>query len=312
MYSAPENRVLIDPWISGQCEQRRLLAPQANEEPLLIPHAKALDGLVLGHAVRIQFSIVSLVQPPVWVDYTAADPTAQQAFYSAVLDWDFPDQHPDAGGWRPAMVGEDFAAGMSPRPPGTEYSYWTVFFGTTRIEAAVARATELGATEVLAPMPVVIDGTLMTTLAVMIDPTGAAFGLAQQAANPGITHHGHGSAGWYELASHDVAAAREFYRALLEVDLQPVPEVAPMDYAMLVGPTGAFAGTMPVFAGAPDGVPSAWSVYFAAADVDVAVARAVAGGATVLMGPETMHAGRIAYLSDPEGAMFGLLTPATP
>lgn len=250
---------------------------------------------------------MALVTPPVWIDLNAGDVDAERAFYSAVFGWAFPEQHPDAGGWRPAMVGDAFAGGSSPRPPLMPMSYWTVFFGASDIEAAMARALELGASSMFGPMPVVIDGVLMTTIAVMVDPTGAAFGLAQQGANPGLTHHGHGSAGWYELASHDVAAAREFYCALLGVSAVPVPEVAPMDYAMLIGPEGAFAGTMPVFEGAPEGVPSAWSVYFTVDDTDAAVSAAVGGGATLLMGPETMHAGRIAYLSDPEGAMFGLL-----
>ncbi|MBU6148220.1 MAG: hypothetical protein KGP10_08635 [Actinomycetales bacterium] len=51
-------------------------------------------------------------------------------------------------------------------------------------------------------------------------------------------------------------------------------------------------------------------MYFTVDDTDAAVAAAVASGAQLLMGPETMHAGRLAYLADPENAMFGLTTPA--
>lgn len=255
---------------------------------------------------------MSLVTTPCWIDFNAGDPAAEQEFYSAVFGWTFPEQHPDAGGWRPAMVGEAMAGGMSPRPPGMPWSSWTVFFGTSDINAAVARAQELGATPLMPPMEVVIDGTLMTTIALLADPTGAVFGLAQQAANPGITHHGHGSPGWFELAAHDVDAGRTFYAELLGASVHPVPEVAPLDYATLRGPHGDFAGSMPVHPSAPEGVPSAWSVYFTVDDTDAAVAEATARGATLMMGPETMHAGRIAYLSDPEGAMFGLLQPASP
>lgn len=250
---------------------------------------------------------MSLVTPPVWIDLTAGDPTAESAFYASFLGWQYPPQHPDAGGWLAATVGTDMAAGISPRWTGMNGSWWTVFFGTHDMPAAIDRATELGATVVAPPIEVVIDGVLMTTIAVLVDPTGAAFGLAQQGANPGMTHSGHGSAGWYELASHNVAAARDFYCALLEVTAVPEPRVLPMDYATLRGAEGDFAGTMPVFEGAPEGVPSAWSVYFVVTSTDDAVAAAVQAGATLLMGPETMFAGRIAYLSDPEGAMFGLL-----
>jgi len=250
---------------------------------------------------------MSLITTPVWIDLTAGDPAAESDFYGVLFGWTYPPQHPDAGGWLAATVGEHMAAGISPRWQGLDFSYWTVFFGTSDIEAAIDRAIELGATPIMPTIPVVIDGTLMTTIAVMADPTGAAFGLAQQGANPGLTHTGHGSAAWFELASHDVARAREFYAALLDVTVHPEPRVLPLDYATLRGPNGDFAGTMPVFPGTPEGVPSAWSVYFQVDDTDAAVSVALAKGATLLMGPETMHAGRIAYLSDPEGAMLGLL-----
>ena len=255
--------------------------------------------------------MTALVTVPCWIDLNAGDTAAEQAFYSGLFGWNYPEQHPDAGGWRPAMVGDAMAGGMSPRPEQMPMSFWTVFFATDDIEAAIARAVELGATVMMPPLPVVIDGVLMTTIAIVVDPTGAAFGLAQQAANPGMTHRGHGSAAWFELASHDVAAARTFYAELLGATVHPVSEVAPMDYATLRTGDGDFAGTMPVFPGTPEGVPSAWSVYFNVDDTDAAIATAVEGGASVLMGPEDMHTGRIAYLFDPEGAMFGLLQPAS-
>ena len=254
----------------------------------------------------------ALVTPPVWIDLGAGDTAAEQAFYGAIFGWDFPAQHPDAGGWRPAVVRDAMAAGMSPRPEGMPMSFWTVFFGTSDIEAAIARSLELGANPMMPAMPVVIDGVLMTTIALMVDPGGAVFGLAQQGANPGITHAGHGSAGWYELMSSDVAGARSFYCELLGITAHPEPRVLPLDYATLRGPDGDFAGTMGMFEGAPEGIPSAWSVYFMVDDVDATLAIALANGATLMMGPETMHAGRIAYLADPEGAPFGLLTPAAP
>lgn len=253
----------------------------------------------------------SLVTAPCWIDLSAYDLDAATNFYGSVFGWSYPPQHPDAGGWRAAMVGHEYAGGLSPRPEGVPVSMWTVFFGTSDIFAAVARATELGASAMMPPMPVVIDGVLMTTIALMVDPTGALFGLAQQGANPGLTHTGHGSALWFELASHDVESARTFYAALLNATVHAVSEVAPLDYATLRTDAGDFAGTMPVFPGSPDGVPSAWSVYFNVDDTDAAVAGAVAAGASLMMGPETMHTGRIAYLADPEGAVFGLIRPAS-
>lgn len=50
--------------------------------------------------------------------------------------------------------------------------------------------------------------------------------------------------------------------------------------------------------------------YFNAPDVDGIVAKATENGGTVLMPPaEVPSVGRIAFLTDPAGAMFALLKP---
>lgn len=250
-----------------------------------------------------------LVTEPVWIDLTAADPAAESAFYGSIFGWTYPPQHPDAGGWLAAMTPHGYAGGISPRWQGMDMSYWTVFFGTPDIEAALARATQLGAKVVAPPIPIVIDGILQTTIAIAIDPAGAAFGLAQQAANPGLQHrHGHGSVTWYETMTRDLDATCAFYSELLggTTDEAPGTEFA---YRMLMSPEGyPVAGLMEMPPMVPTEVPSYWSVYFEVDDVDASTTAAVAAGATLLMGPVTLPAGRVSSLRDPEGAVIGLIT----
>jgi len=57
----------------------------------------------------------------------------------------------------------------------------------------------------------------------------------------------------------------------------------------------------------PPQVPSYWMVYFSVADVDVAFVRALDAGATEMVAPTEFPGGRFAIVSDPQGAMFGLL-----
>lgn len=68
---------------------------------------------------------------------------------------------------------------------------------------------------------------------------------------------------------------------------------------------GGIGGMM----GAPSGSPSHWLAYFAVADADAAVAAASVGGGTVLSGPDDTPFGRMAFLTDPDGAVFAIAGP---
>lgn len=59
--------------------------------------------------------------------------------------------------------------------------------------------------------------------------------------------------------------------------------------------------------GVPAQVPSYWMVYFSVDDVDDAFTRAVAAGATGIVPAVDFPGGRFAIVTDPQGAMFGLL-----
>jgi hypothetical protein len=61
--------------------------------------------------------------------------------------------------------------------------------------------------------------------------------------------------------------------------------------------------------GAPSGTPSHWLAYFAVADVDAACAAAKSGGGALLSEPMDTTFGRMAFLTDPDGAPFALAGP---
>ena len=60
----------------------------------------------------------------------------------------------------------------------------------------------------------------------------------------------------------------------------------------------------------PPEVPPHWSVCFAVADCDAAVAKARTLGATITMEPMDMPIGRFAAVIDPQGASFTVMQPA--
>ena len=59
--------------------------------------------------------------------------------------------------------------------------------------------------------------------------------------------------------------------------------------------------------GAGRGAGSYWLAYFAVADCDATVAKASDRGAGLTVPPTDIPAGRFAVLSDPQGAMFGVI-----
>ena len=58
------------------------------------------------------------------------------------------------------------------------------------------------------------------------------------------------------------------------------------------------------------GVPNHWHVYFAVTDADAAVAKATELGGTVMAEPFDTPVGRMAVVSDPQGAVFSIMQPA--
>lgn len=122
---------------------------------------------------------------------------------------------------------------------------------------------------------------------------------------------------WYELMSSDPAGCGDFYRKVLGWMVPPSGDVMPngSEYATILRSDGGAAGGLLKLSPQmlENGARSGWVVYFDVADVDASVEQAKSLGANVHMEPTTMPgAGRLAMLSDPQGAHFYLITPTPP
>lgn len=117
---------------------------------------------------------------------------------------------------------------------------------------------------------------------------------------------------WVDFGSTDFAASKAFYEQLFGWRLIDAGENMG-HYHMIYSGDGLVGGGMDV-AGmtCPEGepIPSNWTVYLGADDLDATVARAVEAGGTVVMAPmDAGGAGRHALIADPAGAMEGLWQP---
>ncbi|MDD2878129.1 MAG: VOC family protein [Acidiphilium sp.] len=119
-----------------------------------------------------------------------------------------------------------------------------------------------------------------------------------------------GSFIWYELMTTDTAAAVAFYRAVVGWDSAGGSTPDP-DYTILTAAGARVAGVMeipPVPRAA--GMKPCWRGYVWVADVDATAAEIVRLGGAVHFGPHDIPTvGRIASVSDPQGAIFALFSP---
>jgi len=104
-----------------------------------------------------------------------------------------------------------------------------------------------------------------------------------------------------ELATNDLAKAREFYTGLFDWQLEEVPG---MDYTLIKVGDGTGGGMMknPV-----PGTPSYWIAYVLVDDVAVAAGKAASLGGTVCKGvTEVPGIGWFSVITDPTGATLAL------
>ena len=111
-----------------------------------------------------------------------------------------------------------------------------------------------------------------------------------------------GAIAWNELLTTDKEDAIAFYQAVLGVERGE--SMPPMDYTLVRAGGTEVWGVMQMTPEMGE-FPPHWGVYFGVADVDVSVAQAQSlGGAVTVSAFDIPNIGRIAGLSDPQGAAF--------
>ena len=125
-----------------------------------------------------------------------------------------------------------------------------------------------------------------------------------------------GSFIWYELMTKDPEDAAAFYGPVVgwTIAAQSDPGAGGMDYRMIVRADGGNAGgvlklTDEMTSG---GACPCWLGYINVADVDQAAAAIVADGGKLRMPATDLPVGRMAMVTDPQGAPFYVMKPVGP
>ncbi len=239
-----------------------------------------------------------------WIDLSTTDIAGARAFYSGLFGWqannvpvgdsgmDYTffelDGHAVAGGGQ--MMPEQQAAGQP--------AAWTSYVKYDDIDTAVARAEAAGGTVLMPPMEIPNSGRL----AVLIDPSGAVFGIWSPSPFPGAALvNMPATLAWNELQTRDLAAARAFYEQVFGWTTSAMPD----GYTTFAVDGRMQCGSMAIGGERWAGVPSNWAVYIMVEDVDAAAARVAELGGAVLVGPHAAgEMGRFIVVRDPQGAIF--------
>jgi uncharacterized protein len=236
-----------------------------------------------------------------WVDLTTSDSDGAKSFYGGLFGWEFEDNEiPDGGGvYSMCKVDGDYVAAI---PPATESHppHWNNYVTVASADDTTSKAEQLGANVIEAPFDVMQAGRM----ALFQDPTGATLCVwepreaigAQRVNEPGCLT-------WNELHAPDVAKAVDFYSALFgwTTEEMNTGEGNP-PYVVIRNGDRTNGGVMPTQGGEPPN----WIPYFVAQSRDGAVDETKQLGGSEVFQMDMPQGGRIAGLTDPQGAAFAV------
>jgi predicted enzyme related to lactoylglutathione lyase len=236
-----------------------------------------------------------------WTDLVTGDSEAAKRFYGGLLGWEFDDMPAGEGiVYSMAKVGGLEVAALSQaddQPP-----HWNVYVTVEDVDAAAARAADLGATVLAEPFDVLDAGRM----AVVRDPTGAVISAWEPRGSIGARLvNVPGAMTWADVLTPDPDAATRFYGEWLGWTVEEMPQAE--GYRVISNGGRSNGGMQPLrpeIVG-PD-VPPNWFPYFGTEDLDTARAKVDEAGGRTIAGPIPVPQGRFAVIADPQGAVCAL------
>ncbi|MBV8817245.1 MAG: VOC family protein [Acidobacteriaceae bacterium] len=249
---------------------------------------------------------------PCWFELATTDQTSAKQFYTQLFGWnanDFPTG--PAGSYTMFdKGGQQSGACYTLEPSMLEQGVppnWGVYFAVKDVDASTAKTASLGGT-VIAPA---FDVMTFGRMSVCRDPGGAVFMLWQAKSHQGAGIYNEDNAVcWVELATWDVPQARDFYTNLLGWKTKSSAGMETyVEYGLGGYPLG---GLLPMDENWK-GIPSNWSIYLRVNDLDSYASKAKELGGAIMVPPfDVPNVGRMARLTDPQGAGFYLIQLANP
>ena len=247
---------------------------------------------------------------PNWVDLQTSDQAAAKAFYSGLFGWTYDDQPmPDGQVYSMAVLRGHQVAAIAPQPPELAAAgappMWNTYLAVDSVDEATAKVEAAGGKVAMAPFDVVDAGRM----SFVMDPSGAPVALWQAGQHIGATLVNEpGTLNWNELITPDQGVF-SFYATVTGLATESMDMGEGEPYTVFKAGDAMVGGSMPP---QMPGVPTHWHVYFGTDDADATAAKATELGGSVGVPPFDTPVGRIAILSDPQGAVFSVIKTTPP
>lgn len=249
-----------------------------------------------------------------WTELCTTDTEKAARFYARLFGWErTPPQLYSRGGnpldYTLLGLGGKSAGGLYPlsgaqRKQGAR-PRWLPYVAVADAAAASARAREHGATVLVGPLDLLDLGRL----SILRDPAGALFGIWQSIGlrSDFQAQDRPGFASWFEHLSADVPRAARFYSDLFSWSQRDHGEGDRIHLERDGAPVAALRSSA-----LPSGrLSPQWLTFFQTDDCEASCQKAVAQHGSVIAPPAAAPPSRrMAVVSDPQGAAFGLVTPS--
>lgn len=242
------------------------------------------------------------------MELATTDQAASKTFYSTLFGWSCQDipLGPEAVYTMFALDGRRTGAAFTIRPEERAAGippHWQLYIAVKDVDAALARALELGGTAIHNA----IDVGTFGRMAVIEDPAGAVFSMWQAGEHKGMGVTGEpGALCWADLQTSDREGAAKFYGGLFGWEFTPGRGQDPAGY-LHIRNRDSYIGGLPPSRSLQPGAPPHWLGYIETTDCEPATVRAQKLGAKVLVATTHIEgSGQFSVIADPQGAVFAL------
>ena len=252
---------------------------------------------------------------PCWICLGTSDVEGGKRFYTALFGWHYEQTEmfpgmPNSPIAFNAKKGDELVGVIAPQMEGDPVgASWGFNWAVDDVSVTVTRAAELGGTVSTEPME--MQGQGKVAVVTDINDVETILWEGKEHLGAGLMFE-HGTFTWAQLITRNRNASSSFLMRLLGLGLDsgPAPGGGMNDVLMLGDEPMVGIMDMPDEV-ANAGTPNHWIVYFHVDDVDATLGMVAEHDGRVIMQPNQLaHIGRIAVASDPQGAMFGLVSPA--
>lgn len=237
----------------------------------------------------------------VWFDLLSTDMTACENFYEALFGWNFQRTNDSNARVKTIFHQSTPIGNMIGRESSPGDSQWLSYMSSEDVDATLHLADANGGSTYREARDMPNRGR--TGLA--LDPQGAAFAVLTSPSGDPIDV-GFRPDMWMgaELWTTNVKGAAKFYQEIAGYDIEHVEVHEKVEYWMLKKNGKPRAGIVSI----PwKGMKPEWVPYIAVASVTAVVEKVEALGGTILIAPDmSVKEGRLAMISDPSGAVFGI------